>query len=182
MVEIQSAIAALVASFDRDSSFVTPRPKNPLPTPEERTLFDALALLRDCDESEINRVRDGVDIKSAYTLTGFAMWMALLAFRNRDPDGLSRSAVPLLIAAAKIDWRDLLGAVARYADGCRRCGVDPLELLLAHKHFADQSAWETIEQGFFGRDPEMQSPELFGVFAFDSPCSLGYASLYGTIK
>lgn len=77
--------------------------------PEEICLSDAILKLDEESAPEVMRTYSDLEVKDSYELAIFAVRMAVLAVRTRQPDRL-RSGVFALILGNKIDWRDRIAA------------------------------------------------------------------------
>ncbi len=109
----------------------------------------------------VDAVRGILSIDETYGLRTFSVRIAIHAARTNAPELLHVSACCLMIAS-RIDWRDFLVALSLIGASANDFCVNPEDILQQAAEYATPDRKEIVLDGFLGRTPEMQSPDVMG--------------------
>lgn len=132
-----------------------------IPTQRECEVSSEIEAGMPFSQEMIEAVRGTLSLHEAYDLRTFSVRIAIFAARTYTPELLKVSALCLMIAS-RVDWRDLLIALSLMRACANDLGVNPEYILQQAAEYATPDRKEIVLDGFLGRNPEMQGPDVMG--------------------
>jgi hypothetical protein len=156
-----SAVSMFLKSCGRDYEFPAGG-QHELLNHQEQELLESL---RECGlsiEQQIFTLVKERDWSDCYSLVIFAVRLAILAVRQRQPSTYRTGLVALVAGSPKVDWRDVLGAFAIFDVCGKRVGINFQAEVEPIAGCGDAEKLRSTLDGFFSRDAEMRAVDVMG--------------------
>jgi len=149
---------------------------NPKPSELDTILRELCANFTGKTKQEQSEFRSAITLDEFYTLIEFARRSAVFALRSKDHDILNDGLTSIaMIDAERIDFRDLLSALALLHHSATRIGVNPPAMFTNAAKFATPGTSKLIT-GFTQRDPNSLSlRDSWGYCEADTDYGVGFA-------
>lgn len=162
---VRKAVLEFVKSCGRNYEFPAGG-ENEILTPPEEKLYSALQTESIPEAEKVSVLRVGFDWSDCYSIVIFSVRLAVLAVRNTQPEIYKLGVLALVAGIPKLDWRDVLGAIAIFENCGSRLGIRLQDELKLVSYLTKGGDVQSTIDGFFSRADEMRSIEVMGFAEF----------------
>ena len=157
----EDIIFRFVTSCGRDYEFPTGG-KVEMLTSIELELLKRLLETEISDSEKIKLIGGERDWSDCYSIAIFGIRLAVFAVRVSNAELFSIGNLLLVAASPKIDWRDVLGALAIFEACGERLGIEFRREIERTVRYGDEAKLRPTIDGYFSRDREMREVKVMG--------------------
>lgn len=162
-----AAVDELLAQSNREYSFPAGGQIS-IPTRAEAQVIDQMRSAGVSDRQLMDAFVNVCEFPACCDIMIFGIRVGVLAVRTSSPPLFRLALVPCLAAAARIDWRDRLRALAVLEDCASRLGLDfQSELLRSTNDLLDDDELMGSIAAYLGRTDDMRRLDVMGIHAVD---------------
>jgi hypothetical protein len=134
----------------------------PFLTQQETELLEVLSKSDIPYDEKVVAMSEGRDWSDCYSIVIFGIRLAVWGVRSVSQRTFRYGVLALAAGMPKLDWRDVLGALAIFEVCGKRLGIDFQSEIEGTVALLNQDNLHSILNGFFTRTNEMRAVEVMG--------------------